>query len=533
MSDLSTSPAVEPTDPVPVAMNDVGAGSQVATDPPPHELKRRTAHGALVSMIAQGATLVLRTGSMMLLARLLLPADYGLVGMTAAFTGFLGLFRDGGLSTASVQRDSITPAQASTLFWVNLAVGVLLTLLCTALGPALAIFYKEPRLVWVTIVSGISFLFNGAGAQHRAILQRNLRFIAVSVIDTTALVLSIALAIGVALAGGKYWALVVLNITPPIVGALGAWFTTGWIPGLPQRRSGIGSMLWFGGTLTLNSVIVYLAYNMEKVLLGRYWGAETLGIYGRAYQLINLPTDNLHQTISSVAFPAMSRVQNDPARLRSYFMKGYGLFLSLVIPIAVACVLFANDLILVFLGPQWHESVPVFRLLAPAIVAIAMINPLGSLLLATGRVVRNFNLSLLIAPIVIIGYVIGLRHGPQGVAAGYSIAMVLLVVPVALWARHGLPITGLDILSTLKPPIASVLVSAAGMLLLAGPVEHVHPVFVRLVVKSGLFFGLYASMMLFAMKQKALYMNILRETGLWPISAWRQRELRAETPEIS
>jgi O-antigen/teichoic acid export membrane protein len=360
-----------------------------------------------------------------------------------------------------------------------------------------------------------------------------LRFITLSVIDTVGLVLSVALGIGMALAGAKYWALVATASIPPIVSTLGVWVATGWIPGLPQRRSGIGSMLWFGGTLTVNSVVIYMAYNMEKVLLGRYWGAEILGIYGRAYQLINLPTETLNQTIGWVVFSALSRVQNDAVRLRSYFMKGYGLLLSLVIPIAMACVLFADDLIRIFLGAKWHASAPVFRLLAPTVVAVAMMNPLGAVLLATGRVVRNFNLALLITPVVILGYVIGLRHGPQGVAAGYSIAMVLLVVPIIVWAKHGLPISGMDILTTLKPPFVSVLVGTAGMLAATGLMNRIQPVFLRLVVESSLFLGVYASVLLFGMKQRTLYMGILRETGLWPISAWRQRPFRTQSTEAT
>jgi len=473
----------------------------------------------------------MRTGSMMILARILLPADYGLVGMTTAFTGFLGLFRDAGLATASVQRASLTPGQASTLFWVNLAVGLALGALCAAIAPALAIFYHEPRLVWITIVLSVSFVFNGAYAQHRAMLERSMRFVALSMIDVTALVASVVLAIGIAAAGGKYWALVAMAIIPPIWCALGTWFATRWIPGLPRRDAEIGSMLWFGGTLTLNTVVIYMAYNMEKVLLGRFWGAETLGTYGRAYQLINLPSESLNGTISSVAFPALSRVQNDPKRLRSYFLKGYGLLLSLILPISMACALFADDIVTVFLGRNWHASAPVFRLLAPTIVAVTMMNPLGSLLLATGKVVRNFYLSLLITPVVMIGYVSGLRQGPEGVAAGYSIAMILVITPVIVWAKHGLPISGEDIINTLKPPLASVFVGAAtiGLLFWAGVLNHISQVFVRLVVESASFVVVYACMSLFIMKQKDLYLNILRETGLWPISAWWQRTRRGKS----
>ena len=109
-------------------------------------------------------------------------------------------------------------------------------------------------------------------------------------------------------------------------------------------------MLVYGGTVGVNNLVTYLAYNIDKVLIGRFWGAEALGIYGRAYQLINLPNENLHSAIGLVAFPALSRVQNDPTRLANYFLRGYFLFLSLVLPIGIGCALFADDIILFFSG---------------------------------------------------------------------------------------------------------------------------------------------------------------------------------------
>ena len=115
-------------------------------------------------------------------------------------------------------------------------------------------------------------------------------------------------------------------------------------------------MLRFGGTITLNGLVVYVAYNLEKVLLGRFWGADALGIYGRAYQLINIPTDNLNSAIGGVAFSALSRLQNDPVRLKSYFLKGYSLVISLTIPITIFCALFADDIVLVVLGPKWTDA---------------------------------------------------------------------------------------------------------------------------------------------------------------------------------
>lgn len=506
------------------ALTGKGSASQAPLSDVAHQdLKRRTAHGAVVSTAAQAVNFVLRTGSMMILARLLVPKDFGLVGMVTAFTGFLGLFRDAGLSMATVQRASITQAQTSTLFWVNLGFGWLLAGLAVLAAPVLASFYSEPRLFWVTIALGSSFIFNGAGAQHRAILQRSMRFAALAVIDTVSFILAIGIAIGMALAGGGYWALVMSNVIPAVVGVLGVWLATRWIPGRPQRGSGIRTMLVFGGTMSLVNLIGYVAYNADKVIVGRFCGAEALGIYGRAYQLVNLPTDNLNSSISSVAFPALSRVQNDPARLRSYFLKGYSFFLSVIVPITVACALFPKDIIRIFLGPQWQDAASIFRLLSPAILAFALIQPFGWLLYACGHMRRSLGIAVVVAPTVMLGYIAGLRYGPHGVAVGYSLAMLLLTVPLVVWAKRGTRITSMDVLRAVWPVFLSIAVAAAVALAAANFFDHLKPVLLRLSMESFLLFGIYLLMLLFVMKQKPVYAELLSMTGLWPLGGGRRK----------
>ena len=480
------------------------------------DLKQRTARGAVLSAGAQAATLVFRTGSMMIMARLLVPGDFGLVGMITAFTGFLGLFRDAGLSMATIQRVSVTNEQTSTLFWVNVAVGVLLALLAVVGAPILVRFYHEPRLFWVTMALGTSFLFNGAGAQHRAMLQRGLKFGTLAGIDIVSLLVSSLVGIVMAMAGFGYWSLVGTNVGQPAAALAGVWLASRWIPGRPRRGSGVRSMLLFGGTITLNSVVMYVAYNADKVLLGRFWGSEALGIYGRAYQLINLPTENLNSTLGSVAFPALSRVQDDPERLRRYFLKGYSLFLALVTPITMGCALFADDIVRVFLGAKWHEASAVFRLMAPTIIIFALVNPLAWLMVASGRAGRSLRIAFVIAPVIVLGYVIGLRNGPHGVAAGFTTAMALLVVPIVWWAKHGTLITGRDILSTVMKPFLSILLGAAATWAAGDFVAHLQPTFLRLVVESGILFGVYLLVLLFGMKQMAVYVDLFRATGLLP-----------------
>ncbi len=473
-------------------------------------LKEKVVRGGFAKACAQAINLILRVGSLMVLARLLEPRDFGLVGMVTAVTGVLGLFKDFGLSAATVQRKSITDEQISALFWINVLVGVILMFLSIAAAPFLAAFYHEPRLFWVTVILGTGFLFNAAGVQQWALLERQMRFVTLSVIDIVALSSGIAAAIVMAAVGWGYWALVGQAVIWPAVSTFCAWMISGWVPGMWRRGIGLRPLMRFGGTVTLNGLVVYVAYNLEKVLLGRYWGAAALGTYGRAYQLINIPTDNLNSAVGGVAFSALSRVQNEPERLRSYFLKGYSLVLALTLPVTIACALFADDLIMVLLGQKWQDAIAIFRLLAPTILVFALINPFSWLLFSLGLVGRSLKIALAIAPLTITAYFIGLPYGPTGVACAYSVAMTLWVVPHIAWCIHRTVVSPRDILQSIGRPLVSGIVAAGvsfGVKYYFGPSL---PPLVRLVSGGSVLAVVYIWMLMYVMGQKAFYLDILR-----------------------
>jgi O-antigen/teichoic acid export membrane protein len=474
------------------------------------DLKEKTIRGGFARMCAQAANFLLRLVSLVVLARLLGPKDFGLVGMVTAFTGVLSLFRDFGLSSAAIQRATVSEEQVSTLFWINMLVGVLLGLLTLGMAPLVAAFYHEPRLLAVTAVLATSFVFNAAGVQHSVLLQRQMRFTAMAVVSTLSLVIGTAIAIGGALAGYGYWALVAMTLAVPLTNTIGLWIATRWVPGKFHRGVGLLSMMRFGGTVTLNGLILYCANNADKVLLGRFWGVDALGIYGRAYQLINIPTDNLNSAVGEVAFSALSRVQDDPPRLKNYFLKGYSLVLALTLPITAACALFANDMILVLLGPKWKEAAPLFRLLAPTIFVFAIVNPLGWLMSALGLVGRSLRIALALAPTMIVGYALGLRYGPKGVAFAYSAVLILWAAPLIVWAVRGTAISFRDCVLVVSRPLVSCAVAAViaiGLQFFYGPSLHVLP---RLVLSVTVLFAVYLAMLLYVMGQKPLYVNLIR-----------------------
>jgi O-antigen/teichoic acid export membrane protein len=475
------------------------------------DIKGKAIRGGFFKVCAQAVSFLLRIGSLMVLARLLEPEDFGLVAMVTVVTGVFSLFKDAGLSMATVQRASITDEQISTLFWINLLVGALLGFLTVAIGPVLVAFYHEPRLFWVAMALAAGFVVNAAGVQHGAILQRQMRFAALAVIDILSLLSSIAAGIALAAGGYGYWALVGMALILPVTSTVCVWLAAAWVPGMPHREVGIRSMMQYGGTITLNGLVVYMAYNAEKVLLGRYWGADALGIYGRAYQLINMPTENLNTAIGGVAFSALSRLHDDPSRLKSYFLKGYALVLALTIPITIACALFADDIIFVVLGPKWQEAALIFQLLTPTILIYALINPLGWLLFSIGKVRRSLNIALVIAPLVITAYVMGLPYGPNGVAFAYSAVMTLWLIPHITWCIHGTTISWRDLLQAVSRPFISAIVAAA----VAGAAnaffgQSLHP-FPRLLLGSIILLVTYPCMLLYVLGQKTVYIDLLRQ----------------------
>jgi PST family polysaccharide transporter len=484
---------------------------RVFAQPALAHLKRKSLEGGLVLVCAQGAKFLVQTTTTMFLARLLSAEDFGLQGMVLALTGFIGLFREAGLGAATIQRLEVTEEQISTLFWINAAVGVALAIATAILAPLLAAFYGQPRLYWITIVSGVAFAFSGLAAQHQALLVRRMQFSTVAKIDVLSLTISSAAAVAMALLGWRYWALVGMALVASIVSAGGVWLAIPWVPTRPRAGCGIRSMLHFGWMATCNNFVVFLAWNSDNILVGRFWGADALGLYGRAFQLATLPILQLNAAIAGVAFSAFSRIQDDAERLARSFLRGYSLLLSLTIPTTISFALFAEEIVRVLLGAKWMEVAPILRLLVPAALVFALANPFSLLVISTGRARRALSISAATTPLVIVGIALGLRHGPRGVALGYSLAMALLVIPIVSWSKRGTKITWADLWGTCKHPLVAAMMAGATGLIVKIALEGALAPIPYLLVGFGLVFGMYAWALLIVLKNKNLYMDLLNQ----------------------
>jgi O-antigen/teichoic acid export membrane protein len=481
------------------------------TDHLKDDLKRRSVRGGAVTMVAQVFKFSFSLGSNVVLARLLTPQDYGLIGMATAVTGFVTLFKDLGLSMATVQKEEINHEQVSNLFWVNLALSVTTALIAVAIAPGIAWFYHEPRLIWITLALAIGFIIGGLGVQHSALLNRQMQYKVLMFNDVLSMLLGIASAMVAAWYGLGYWALVIMPLVSGIVGTVGVWIACDWRPGLPGRRNGTRAMLAFGGHLTGFSTVNYFARNLDNVLIGKYWGAQQLGLYAKAYQLLLLPLNQINAPISAVAVPTLSRLQSDPQQFRNYYLKALSIVAFLTMPIITFMVVASEEIIGLLLGSQWRDASLLFRLLSISALVQPTCNTTGWLYISRGRTDRMLKWGLLSSSWLVTSFFVGLPHQASGVAFSYAIAMLLQAAPCIYFATRGTSITMLDVLQAVMQTFISSFIAAAVVFGIKIAIGSSLPIWTAVIIYSVVMSLIYLLFMFYIFRMKTFYLSFLRD----------------------
>jgi PST family polysaccharide transporter len=424
------------------------------------DLGGRAARGGAVALVSNGLRFIVTIAATSVMARLLSPEDYGLIGMVAIFINFVSMFRDMGLSVATIQKDKINYDQVSTLFWFNFALSVAVMIFISAMAPAVSWFYGEPRLIRITIASALGIVLGGLAVQHEALLRRQMKFLALAVIAFLSMVAGYVVGIIMAWRGFGYWALVSSQLGLALTNTLGVWLACRWRPGLPKRNSGVRSMVAFGRDFTGFSVINYFSRNLDNLLIGRVWGARQLGLYNRAYQLMTLPIDQINEPIASVAIPALSRLTDSPERYRQGYLRMLEKIALLTMPGVALMIATADWIVHLLLGSQWAGTTPIFILLGITALFQPIANTTGWLFLSQGRGRQMLKWGFISGPLVMGSIVAGLPWGALGVAASYTITGILIVDPLLFWfvGRTG-PVRTMDFYRTMAPFVCASLIS--------------------------------------------------------------------------
>lgn len=431
------------------------------------DLKNKTVRSGMATMTAQAVQVGIQLAALSILARLLDPADFGLVYMVTVFTQFAAMFVDVGLSMATVQRQKITHEQVSNLFWLALASGGLIAAVVAALSPAIVWVYDEPRLLAITLTLCPSFVFAALTLQPQALLRRAMRFNVIATVQVLSVLLGNTVAIAWAWWRRDYWALVLAPVAVAFIRMSGTWLACGWHPGRPRRGTGVWQMLAFGGHLTGFNLTNYFSRNADNMLIGWYWGETLLGLYAQAYKLLLLPLQQVIGPLTAVTVGALSRSINDPPRYRRAYGNILESLLLLTTP-AMAFALAARELCIeLLLGRQWMGSVPIFAWLGVAALVQPFYSSLGWLLISQGRVKSMFKWSIFASIVSVVAFSIGLPWGPVYVAAAYVIANITIHMPtlVFLATKEG-PVRARDLVPYVRLPALLGLSVYSGTMLL-------------------------------------------------------------------
>ncbi len=421
------------------------------------DLKRKSVRGGIVTMASQAISIAIQLASTVILARLLSPDDYGIIAMVMAITAFAGIFRDLGLSSAAVQKKDLTRAQQSNLFWLNVAMGTVLTAIVAAASPLVAWFYGQPELTLVTIALSFTFVIGSLGTQHGARLVREMQFGRRAVAAISGSIAGLITSVTLALQDFAYWALVWGLLSAGITTTVLLFILSPFRPALFSRNAGIREMLGFGANVTLFELVNYFHRNLDNVLIGKFWGTDALGLYSRAYQLLMFPITAIRGPINAVAFPAMSRLLNQPDAYRVYYRRVTHLLAFVSMPLTAFLFVASSPIIELLLGREWLGVAPLFSLLA----LTAFIQPVaglrGMVLLSSGQSGRYAQWGILNAVCVSIAFIVGVQWGSIGVAIAYAVVNYTILYPSLLFVFKKTPLRSSDFFIPISgPAIASI-----------------------------------------------------------------------------
>lgn len=396
------------------------------------DLASRSIRGGSSLVVSEIGCNIFRLVGTIVLARLLTPEHFGLIGMVTALTAFAEMFKDLGLGTATIQRREITHEQISSLFWVNTAVGVGLMLTLAVSAPLIARFYHEPRLLWVALAISSTFLFGGLTIQHQALLRREMQFEKLASIQVASTGLSTLLAILLAWQGFEYWALVAKEVSRSIIQVSGTWLCSHWLPGLPVRGAGVRVMFETGSHVTGFNILAFASRSLDGVLLGRFWGAGAVGLYKQAAQLLMIPVSLVSFPISYVMTPALSALQAEPERYRSYYKKVLSFMGFAYMPLIAYLAVYADVMIALLLGSKWMAATIVVQIVAIGALIDPITGTCGTVMITYGRTREYLRVGLAQSLFLTIAVAIGINWGMVGVAAS-SAAYMVLGLPFLVW----------------------------------------------------------------------------------------------------
>jgi len=463
-----------------------------------NDLRRTAVRGAGVSVLSQAAVFGTQIISTLILARILTPGDFGLVAMVTTFSMVLMSFGQNGFSQAVMQREELSEALASNLFWLNFVISAVLTVLFAATGPLIARFYKDPLLTKITIVLALTIFLNNVCMIHIALLKRALKFSATSANEIVCGVASVTVSVILAFAGWGYWALAIGALVKPLVLALGAFFLCHWMPKPPSRNQDTRSILGFATNLYGRFSFNYATRNTDNLIVGWRFGPTSLGFYKKAYDLFVMPANQLIIPVADVVLSTLGRLKSGSEEYKNYFLNGLSILTFAGMAVGGILTLSGKDLIRVMLGPKWAPAGEIFTFFGPGVGIMLIYTTSGLLHLSIGRADRWFKWVGVEFVVTVLLFIVGARWGAVGVASAWTASFTILLLPAFWYAGHPIKLGIGPIVATIwRYVLAALLAGVAAAFIFAQIGMHnelpgtVIAAIQRIIVMCALYLALY------------------------------------------
>lgn len=391
------------------------------------EIQERARSGPIYLLSRRGAALAISFASTLTIARLLSPRDYGLAAMSAVVIAFMQTFRDFGLTNATLRKGHITEDELSFLFWFNCILTVAIAIILAIASPFIAAFYSEPAVTNIILVTLIGFIIGGCSMQHNAIMRRDLRFGMVAATDTLSLLAGFLVGLAVAFWRRDYWALVASGIAQSAVSAIINISATRWKPGRPKLIPEAPELFRFGANSSLYSLLNFVSRYGSSIMIGRWLGPVSLGHFNRAYDLYQLPMNNLLRPIAQSTLPVLARLRPTPELYRINYLAYVERLSCTLIPACIGLAFCGVPLVHVLLGDKWTVAGQLLTLLAPALAVYGVIYPISDLLVSQGRSAEMRTIGIWDLVLRTAGVAIGLQFGLEGAAIGFTVATFLMM----------------------------------------------------------------------------------------------------------
>lgn len=392
-------------------------------------LKESSISGIKWSAFSQMGSQAIQFISTLILVRLLSPSDFGLMSMSMLIIMFFILFKDMGTGAAVIQNKNLSEEALSSIYWFNVILGFIATLLVYSVAPLATDFFHQPEVEPVLNILSLTFLISGLGFIPKSLLERELAFNKLAKLETSAVLAGSIVGITLAVLGYGVWSLVFQSLTVTLLTTILLLTFSAWKPKAIFRWTEIQSIGKYSFNLSGFNIFNYFARNADDILIARYLGAQELGYYNLAYRLLLYPLSTISGVVNRVMFPVYSQIQDDNARFRQAYLKVIGAISLITFPLMLGLMALAKPFVLTVFGAPWEPMIVLLVILAPLGMTQSIGTTVGSIYQAKGRTDWMFRWGFVSGTIVIISFIIGLQWGTVGVALAYAMVGIILTYP--------------------------------------------------------------------------------------------------------